>query len=685
MKGLKKLFLASMVAVAGLSLASCGKKENKTTDVTGDTTESTTGEVVETLSVLDQLKKISGIAGEMKDFTINDSAFKNMPDFIAGKNILEFNVNMDSKDYNGSTSKSNTVGEISLSDSIQGYVTSFNEHKSYYSNYTDYNDDYMAFDGIGNTVEYHEYSYEKTKPENPDEKTWSKSDLRNVPTQLLMAEKMLYGGESEAISSFSTIENYKKLAEDAINFGKGVVNPLFERYVDIDKTEAKTVYNLNFDKLSTDLGYDKTKNSFDTIGIVETANKIYGEKTIDDLFTELDALYNGESTKYAYLNDLSKDYLPMLLSIAHMDSIDDLKAMLESAPTKMPNAAMILSLVDFSVTVEDKKTTFDLALPNKKNPEKLDKYSLAVDYSKAETISCVVESEFGKFFADINATETGITFEAGTMSTDMKTTAAKIILDADEAKKELDLTATVIAAAEISAKFALTSDSLDLSLDVKRYANVTNIQNLFDLDLSIKKDAINGDLFINSNVPSDKKYDSTIGNKVDFELSFGKEYKLAEKVKAKTDSFLPLVCEYYYDYNNNTVEYDNEKNQFISEGYFESYNYLTFNDIEFDYIVGSTIPDLIELDDVNEVSIDNNYGRIYFDYTIASLENATIEFDFNYAGKDYTAKFDSGEFTYYDGSNNLVASPFDEEFEEGLFEAVIKDFKIEFRCNISVR
>ena len=684
MKGLKKLFLASMVAVAGLSLASCGKKENKTTEPTGDTTESTTGKVVETLSVLDQLKKISGIAGEMKDFTISDSAFKNIPDFIAGKNILEFNVNMDSKDYNGSTVKSNTVGEISLSDSIQGYVTNFNERK-YDSDYTDYNDNYMAIDGIGNIVNYREYSYKKTKPEIPDEKTWSKADLRQVPTELLMVEKMLYGGESKAISSFSTIENYKKLAEDAINFGKGVVNPLFERYVDIDKTEAKTVYNLNFDKLLTDLGYDKTKNSFETIGIIETANKIYGEKTIDDLFTELDLLYNGKSTKYAYLNDLSKVYLPMWLSIAHMDSIDDLKAMLESTPTKMPKEAMILSLVDFSVTVEDKKTTFDLALPNQKNPEKLDKYSLAVDYSKAETISCVVESEFGKFFADINATETGITFEAGTMTTDMKTTAAKIILDVDLAKKELDLTATVIAVAEISAKFALTSDSLDLSLDVKRYANVTNIQNLFDLDASIKKDSIKGDLFINSKVPSDKKYDSTIGSKTDFEFSFGKEYKLAEQVKAKTDSFLPLVLEDYCDYDYNSVEYDNENNQFISEGYFEYDDYLTFNDIGFDYTVGSTIPDLIELDYVNEVSIDNNYGRIYFDYTIASLENATIEFDFNLAGQDYTAKFENGEFTYYDGSNNIVASPFSEEFEDGLFEAVIKDFKIEFISNISLR
>ncbi len=684
MKGLKKLFLASMVAVAGLSLASCGKKENKTTEPTGDTTESTTGEVVETLSVLDQLKKISGIAGEMKDFTISDSAFKNIPDFIAGKNILEFNVNMDSKEYNGSTVKSNTVGEISLSDSIQGYVTNFNERK-YDSDYTDYNDNYMAIDGIGNIVNYREYSYKKTKPEIPDEKTWSKADLRQVPTELLMVEKMLYGGESKAISSFSTIENYKKLAEDAINFGKGVVNPLFERYVDIDKTEAKTVYNLNFDKLLTDLGYDKTKNSFETIGIIETANKIYGEKTIDDLFTELDLLYNGKSTKYAYLNDLSKVYLPMWLSIAHMDSIDDLKAMLESTPTKMPKEAMILSLVDFSVTVEDKKTTFDLALPNQKNAEKLDKYSLAVDYSKAETISCVVESEFGKFFADINATETGITFEAGTMTTDMKTTAAKIILDADLAKKELDLTATVITKAEISAKFALTSDSLDLSLDVKRYANVTNIQNLFDLDASIKKDSIKGDLFINSKVPSDKKYDSTIGSKTDFEFSFGKEYKLAEQVKAKTDSFLPLVLEDYCDYDYNSVEYDNENNQFISEGYFEYDDYLTFNDIGFDYTVGSTIPDLIELDYVNEVSIDNNYGRIYFDYTIASLENATIEFDFNLAGQDYTAKFENGEFTYYDGSNNIVASPFSEEFEDGLFEAVIKDFKIEFISNISLR
>jgi len=684
MKGLKKLFLASMVAVAGLSLASCGKKENKTTEPTGDTTESTTGEVVETLSVLNQLKKISGIAGEMKDFTISDSAFKNIPDFIAGKNILEFNVNMDSKDYNGSTVKSNTVGEISLSDSIQGYVTNFNERKSYDSNYTSYNDNYMVIDGIGNIVNYSEYSYEKTKPEIPEEKTWSKSDLRQVPTQLLMVEKMLYGGESKAISSFSTIENYKKLAEDAINFGKGVVNPLFERYVDIDKTEAKTVYNLNFDKLLTDLGYDKTKNSFETIGIIETANKIYGEKTIDDLFTELDALYNGESTKYAYLNDLSKDYLPVLLSIAHMDSIDDLKAMLESTPTKMPKEAMILSLVDFSVTVEDKKTTFDLALPNQKNPEKLDKYSLAVDYSKAETISCVVESEFGKFFADINATETGITFEAGTMATDMKTTAAKIILDVDLAKKELDLTATVIAVAEISAKFALTSDSLDLSLDVKRYANVTNIQNLFDLDASIKKDSIKGDLFINSKVPSDKKYDSTIGSKTDFELSFGKEYKLAEQVKAKTDSFLPLVCEYYYDYDDNSVEYDNENNQFISDGYFKNNDYIWFKNVGFDYIVGSKIPGLIELDDVNEVSINNYSGSICFDYTIANLEDATIEFDFNYNSQDYIAKFENGEFTYYDASNNIVASPFDEEFEEGLLEAVIKDFKIEFERDLFI-
>ena len=118
---------------------------------------------------------------------------------------------------------------------------------------------------------------------------------------------------------------------------------------------------------------------------------------------------------------------------------------------------------------------------------------------------------------------------------------------------------------------------------------------------------------------------------------------------------------------------------------FEYDDYLTFNDIGFDYTVGSTIPDLIKLDDVNEVSIDNNYGRIYFDYTIANLEDATIEFVFNLAGQDYTAKFENGEFTYYDGSNNIVASPFDEEFEDGLFEAVIKDFKIEFISNISLR
>ena len=57
MKGLKKLFLASMVAVAGLSLASCGGKKNKTTEPTENTETTPEGPKYEN-NVLNRLTDI---------------------------------------------------------------------------------------------------------------------------------------------------------------------------------------------------------------------------------------------------------------------------------------------------------------------------------------------------------------------------------------------------------------------------------------------------------------------------------------------------------------------------------------------------------------------------------------------------------------------------------------------------
>ena len=77
MKGLKKLFLASMVAVAGLSLASCGgKKDNTTGETTPTTTNSGDEKKQYDNDVLNKLVDAEEVADDMANFVIHGTRYR---------------------------------------------------------------------------------------------------------------------------------------------------------------------------------------------------------------------------------------------------------------------------------------------------------------------------------------------------------------------------------------------------------------------------------------------------------------------------------------------------------------------------------------------------------------------------------------------------------------------------------
>ncbi len=700
MKGLKKLFLASMVAVAGLSLASCGGKKNKTTEPTGEITETTPEGPKYENNVLNRLTDIESSFDNINQFVV-DGVAQEFLDVLAQNKVAKISATTRKTDYDGDDEIRTQTVEVGYSDEYETLVnyTKGNRKGTSYKygsdnkpvindkNYDITNYEYGVLSTDKLTCNFTDYKYE-----NKDDFTsYSVHKNDDSSTGELIAVTLLQNKElMTAIKNFATIENAKKLATDAIDFAKNAATPVFSKFVELDEdasTDAKKVYTVKFDEILKFANFDSTSGKFGKIKAFEKIDELYGEKTSEAIVNELVALYDGKSTRSPYLNDFASAALQTVGKFMGVTKSEDFGKFITSFGSgvefALPDQAVILSLLSLDVAVEDGKTTFMATIPDMDKPDSFKNVDLEVNYSNNDKIEFNVGGDFGEFKAVASATENGIDFEAGTYNSASKmfTVAAKLSLNSNAEHNKIDFMANVVSKVLVTGSLELNNDKFDVSFEGSSY-NGLNPRLATKGKFTVSKNSIDFDLF-NVEMPEssyNEVYDSKVGDDIKGKIEFTNKFSIADEVKSKND-VSDLLNEGTYAGNGAKIEVTSEGIKTINNEYSTSTTNVYANGTTYkDSKVVYTLKDNITYDMIRryEELSDNETMYLNTDAVKSATISTTVYLNGNYYKYNFTSAY-----TYTVTLNGeTVESPLTGPEAAQVYNGILEYFTISLKISL---
>ena len=699
MKGLKKLFLASMVAVAGLSLASCGGKKNKTTEPTENTETTPEGPKYEN-NVLNRLTDIESSFNNINEFVV-DGVAQEFLDVLAQNKVAKISTTTRRTDYDGDDGTEIQTVEVGYSDEYEtlvNYVKSNEKGTSYTynsskqpviddKNYDITNYQYNLLATYNPTCYFTDYKCEN----NDDSTSYSSHQSNDSSTGEFIAYTLLQNKElMTAVKNFVTIENAKKLATDAIDFAKNAATPVFSKFVELDEeasSDAKKVYTVKFDEILKFVNYDSNTGKFGKIKAFEKIDELYGEKTSDAIVNELVALYDGQSTRAPYLNEFASTTLQTLGNFMSITKSEDFSKFLTSFGTEaefaLPDQAVILSLLSLDVAVEEGKTTFMATIPDMDKPDSFKKVDLEVDYSNNDKIEFNVGGDFGEFKAVASATENGIDFEAGAYNSAAKmfTVAAKLSLNSNAEHNKIDFMVNVVSQALVTGSLELNNDKLAVSFEGSSYNGLNPVlagKGKFEAT----KNSIDFNIF-NVEMPQssyNEVYDSKVGDDIKGKIEFTDKFSIADEVKSKTN-VSNLLNEGTYSNAGAKVEVTSEGIKTINNQYSASAdrvyaNSTTYYDTEVVY----TLKDNITPDMIRRYEEYSDHETMYLKTDAA--KSATISTKVYLNGKYYIYNFTSPYAYTVTLNGETVDSPLTGYEAEQVYNAIFKYLTISLTISL---